>query len=836
MGMIIDVNVTLNKNSGSGGTSSVTITNGTVASNYPDITLPSRSGFTFLGYYDSQTGGTQYYTASGDGARIFDKTSDCTFYAHWQVNITDYYYSSASVYCSSSAGAATSSQGTRTVQIASASPSAGGGSVTTTIYSIDGSTSSSSLSGWSLSSDKKTLTIPSGKYAGSYTVRIKMEVSGNAPSYEGNTIYEDVTVQLLAVIASSYSNPTVSHDTPITLDYAGETYTMDPSFSQTVYWTNDTSSTITSGASYSYSVVTSCSGFSLSSNKVTVTENNGETVRGDFVVKITCTANGKSGTKNVTFDQEVGIYYDTPVVTRYEYVWFDACGETRAADYVEYQQVKHTGNTTTTLTSGGTLTFYSTGTLPSGFSLESNFSTTGRCTWSDMGSTQTSVEKHAEDHLYVKVSMNGKTSAAYYCDSCYQEPNDPEWADPVFSAPTNNSRVSLSAAGQTYTITPAATQIYKLASGYTLQTVTLSSSDFSYAVATSKTGYSLSSNQVTVTNNTSTSARNGFKVKITASKNSKSTVRYQYYDQPAGSQGNLTPVITGYSYSNAGATGVTNSAPTVSYQQEQNAWNGVAGSGTVVSNTGGTLAFSTTGTLPSGFSTGTNFSTTGNITWANNTTTSSRNAKSNLKVTVTIGSLTSSAYTCTACLQSAGAKVYGTPSVTFKYSTSVPASGAVDLAPSTLTCTQPYTWNGVSGSGGTETVTSSTTWAFTRNANGYTFITNGTNFATTGKINVASRGTVADSARNFYNAVLVTATVNGKSSTAAYASEGKQNANAVESLTLMVASTTINYNGNTTFATTATYSSGEVLDVTADATYSDNPTGVVSINKSDDDF
>ena len=390
----------------------------------------------------------------------------------------------------------------------------------------------------------------------------------------------------------------------------------------------------------------------------------------------------------------------------------------------------------------------------------------------------------------------------------------------------------MAAAGQTYTITPAATQIYKLASGYTLQTVTLSSSDFSYAVATSKTGYSLSSNKVTVTNNTSTSARNGFRVKITASKNSKSAIRYQYFDQPAGSQGNLAPVITGYSYSNAGATGVTNSAPTVSYQQEQNAWNGVAGSGTVVSNTGGTLAFSTTGTLPSGFSTGTNFATTGNITWANNTTTSSRNAKSNLKVTVTIGSLTSSAYTCTACLQSAGAKVYGTPSVTFKYSTSVPASGAVDLAPSTLTCTQPYTWNGVSGSGGTETVTSSTTWAFTRNANGYTFITNGTNFATTGKINVGSRGTVADSARNFYNAVLVTATVNGKSSTAAYATAGKQNANAVESLALNVASTTISYNGSTTFVTTATYSSGDTLNVTSDATYSDNPTGVVTINKS----
>lgn len=49
------------------------------------ITLPTRYGHTFGGYYDGEGGtGTQYYTAEGASARTWDKTSaDITLYAKW---------------------------------------------------------------------------------------------------------------------------------------------------------------------------------------------------------------------------------------------------------------------------------------------------------------------------------------------------------------------------------------------------------------------------------------------------------------------------------------------------------------------------------------------------------------------------------------------------------------------------------------------------------------------------------------------------------------------------------------------------------------------------------
>lgn len=51
----------------------------------PSITLPSRTGYTFLGYYDANSGGTQYYTATGVGS-VWNKSNNATLYAHWKAN------------------------------------------------------------------------------------------------------------------------------------------------------------------------------------------------------------------------------------------------------------------------------------------------------------------------------------------------------------------------------------------------------------------------------------------------------------------------------------------------------------------------------------------------------------------------------------------------------------------------------------------------------------------------------------------------------------------------------------------------------------------------------
>ena len=75
--------ITLDPNGGSGGTTSVSITYGTTKGNYPSITKPTRSGYTFDGYWSDRTGGTQWYDANGNSLRTFDLTGPATWYAHW---------------------------------------------------------------------------------------------------------------------------------------------------------------------------------------------------------------------------------------------------------------------------------------------------------------------------------------------------------------------------------------------------------------------------------------------------------------------------------------------------------------------------------------------------------------------------------------------------------------------------------------------------------------------------------------------------------------------------------------------------------------------------------
>ena len=75
--------VTLDKNTGSGGSSTVTAT---YDSAMPDIEIPSKGGYKFLGYWDTSasSGGTQYYNANGGSVRNWDKTSNTTLYARWE--------------------------------------------------------------------------------------------------------------------------------------------------------------------------------------------------------------------------------------------------------------------------------------------------------------------------------------------------------------------------------------------------------------------------------------------------------------------------------------------------------------------------------------------------------------------------------------------------------------------------------------------------------------------------------------------------------------------------------------------------------------------------------
>ena len=70
--------VTLDQQGGSGGTTTITAT---YDSAMPTITVPSKFGYTFEGYYDSS--GTKYYNANGTSARNWDKDSTATLKANW---------------------------------------------------------------------------------------------------------------------------------------------------------------------------------------------------------------------------------------------------------------------------------------------------------------------------------------------------------------------------------------------------------------------------------------------------------------------------------------------------------------------------------------------------------------------------------------------------------------------------------------------------------------------------------------------------------------------------------------------------------------------------------
>ena len=82
--------ITLNKNNGSGGTSTFytnfdgdnyTDTYGTTRLTNDTVSVPSRSGYIFNGYWTSANGGDRYINASGRITETF--SSNTTLYAHW---------------------------------------------------------------------------------------------------------------------------------------------------------------------------------------------------------------------------------------------------------------------------------------------------------------------------------------------------------------------------------------------------------------------------------------------------------------------------------------------------------------------------------------------------------------------------------------------------------------------------------------------------------------------------------------------------------------------------------------------------------------------------------
>lgn len=102
----------------------------------------------------------------------------------------------------------------------------------------------------------------------------------------------------------TYSDPVVTHTSPISVDASAGQYQLKPNFTQCAYYTSGSETPILSG-SFAYAVKTALTGFTLAppTGIVSYTTNLSVSPRNGFVVTITGSGNGKSGTTDVTFNQ-----------------------------------------------------------------------------------------------------------------------------------------------------------------------------------------------------------------------------------------------------------------------------------------------------------------------------------------------------------------------------------------------------------------------------------------------------------------------------------------------------------------------------------------------------
>lgn len=101
----------------------------------------------------------------------------------------------------------------------------------------------------------------------------------------------------------TYSDPIVTHTSPISVAASAGSYTLSPHFTQRAFYTSGSETPILSG-SFTYAVKTALTGFSVNSGGlVSYTVNPSVSARNGFVVTITGSGNGKSGTTDVTFNQ-----------------------------------------------------------------------------------------------------------------------------------------------------------------------------------------------------------------------------------------------------------------------------------------------------------------------------------------------------------------------------------------------------------------------------------------------------------------------------------------------------------------------------------------------------
>lgn len=234
---------------------------------------------------------------------------------------------------------------------------------------------------------------------------------------------------------------------------------------------------------------------------------------------------------------------------------------------------------------------------------------------------------------------------------------------------------------------------------------------------------SLSGNQIKFTSNESVSARSAT---LTASYVglSKTVTITQQAGSKVYSAWSAWTVSISASAQTIGASGGSSTITTNASRSRTWTWNGVGTTHTDTETATPTLSGSASGFTLSGKT----------VTASNNTTTNSRS----ITITATSNSVSKSV----TITQSAGAKVYGNwSSWTVNISadkTSIGATGGTATISTSASRTRSYTWNGVAGSGGTETGNGSPTLSKVSGTGNWTSpkVTYGNNTSTSGKSTV----------------------------------------------------------------------------------------------------
>lgn len=280
------------------------------------------------------------------------------------------------------------------------------------------------------------------------------------------------------------------------------------------------------------------------------------------------------------------------------------------------------------------------------------------------------------------------------------------------------SATSITAKGGTINITTnTATRTYKWNNIGTVHTETATPT---LSISGSA---SLSGNQIKFTSNESVSARSAT---LTASYAglSKTVTITQQAGAKVYSAWSAWTVSISASTQTIGASGGSSTITTNASRSRTWTWNGVGTTHTDTETATPTLGGSASGFTLSGKT----------VTASNNTTTNSRS----ITITATSNSVSKS-ITIT---QSAGAKVYGNwSSWTVNISadkTSIGATGGTAIISTSASRTRSYTWNGVAGSGGTETGNGSPTLSKVSGSGNWTSpkVTYGNNTSTSGKSTV----------------------------------------------------------------------------------------------------